>query len=148
MFLELGEAVATCSDSNARCFPCWFSPDAAAPAPLVLARPESQIREMMLLKIKPNVILLLGYFKARSIPTLVRGAVAGPAVLAREGALLGVVGGRADTAGERRGPTVIPERFRVWNQALGHLQQVWVLPSFTSPQVHSADTVTATIKIN
>ena len=111
MFLELGEAVATCSNSSSRCLPCWFPPCPVAPAPLVLAHVESQIREMMLLKIKPNVILLLGYFKARSIPSLVRGAIAWPAVLAREGALLGVVGGRAGTAWERRGPGTIPDRF-------------------------------------
>lgn len=113
MFLELREAVTTCSDSSLRCFPCWFPPGPAAPAPLVLARAESQIRETMLLKIKPNVILLLGYFKARSIPSLVRGAITWPAVLAREGSFLGVVGARADAARERRGPGIIPDHFIV-----------------------------------
>jgi len=67
----------------------------------------------MLLKIKPNVILLLGYFEDRSIPSLVCGAIASSAVLAQEGALLGVVGGRVDSAGERRGPGIIPDRFIV-----------------------------------
>lgn len=60
--LELGEAVGTCRDGSTRCFPAWFPPFAAAPAPPVLARAARQIREMMLLRIKPNVLLLLGSF--------------------------------------------------------------------------------------
>lgn len=113
MFLELRETVATFSDSSSRCFPCWFPPRPVAPAPLVLARAEIQIREMMLLKIKPNVTFLLGYFKSRSIPSSVCGVIVRPAVLVQEGSLLGVAGGQGDTTGERRGPGVIPDHFTV-----------------------------------
>lgn len=83
------EAVAACSDSTSRRFTCCFLPHPAAPAPPVLARVESWIRERMLLKINPNEIWLPGYFKARSIPSLVCGAVAWLAVLAREVACSG-----------------------------------------------------------
>lgn len=87
------ESVAACSYSTSRRFTCCFPPHPADPAPPVLARAESRIRARMLLKINPNEVWLLGYFKARSIPSLVRGAVTWLAVLAQEGALLRVVGG-------------------------------------------------------
>lgn len=90
MFPELGEALGTCRDGSTRCFPAWFPPCAAAPAPPVLARAASQIREMMLLKIEPNVILLLGPSRASSIPRLLGGAISSCA--GAGGAWLGVLG--------------------------------------------------------
>lgn len=113
MFPELREAAATCSDSSSKSFPRWFPPRPAAPAPLVPARAASRIGGTMLLEMKPNGVLLPGYFKARSIPGVVPGAIAWPAAPARAGALLGVVGGGADTDGERTGPNITPDHFVV-----------------------------------
>lgn len=113
MFPQLRKAAATCSDSSSKSFPRWFPPRPAAPAPLEPARAASRVGEMMLLEIKPNGVSLPGYFKARSIPGVVPGAIAWPAALARAGALLGVVGGRVDTDGERRGPNITPDHFIV-----------------------------------
>lgn len=90
MLLQLGEAVGACREGSMRCFPARFPPFAAAPAPPVLARAASRIREMMLLKIKPNVILLLGSSRASSAPRLLGGAISGCA--GTEGAWLGVLG--------------------------------------------------------
>lgn len=60
-------------------FPCLVPSFCSGSFSSSAVRAVSQIREMMILKIKPNVILLLGPFRASSVPRLLGGAISGRA---------------------------------------------------------------------